>query len=1617
MKRKFLSGLLALSMVLTLLPGTALAAETALTITPATDNASGIAQDSNDENKWKVEAIAEDATVSNGENIMTLSVKTADGVVLDTDAVPTVTVTAGTIAADKIDAGKFTPAEQANEAKVTIDIKGLAAGDYAVKADVEVPEVTADPENSIEAADAYTATGTFAFTITEAQPTTYTVSGKVTAGTTEVADLTQIAVQLYKYENDARGEAVGEVVKTGAEGAFSFTGVAAGTYVAVVAAVGGSYAESASAEFTVAGNVTTGADITLQKEAAEKKVLAAGDFTVAENVVYDGQDHKATAVTITDDANKTAQVAYTFKVNGVEVSDVKNAGTYAVTAKVTGDDNFAAVDEIALDDFVIAQKELSFAAKDQTIKVGGTVPVLTNPVLDTHYTIAGLIDADKTNAASIVTAVAMKYTDAQGADAANPDATAAGTYKIVITGATIATPSNYKAAASNPYTNGTLTISADGKVTATKIELNKTTLELAVDATEQLTAALTPANSTDTVEFTSSDETIATVSETGLVTAKAAGTATITASIKNATAEQADVKATCAVTVTAATVPVTGVTVDPTEARLEVGATKQLTATVTPAEATVKTVTYTSSNTDVATVNADGLVTAISAGTATITVRSTADAAKMDTCAVTVTAPAPVYTMPTPIAAKLHDTAGNITDADLVGTYTIGTVTTDAATGKITVPITATNLQKHTNAEGQEGYWVGFALAAPDQEATNARWKFAATEAELTVEEKALEANINDDGDKGIAFHANYNEEGTYKKFAKVQWLDKDGNVITIDGKDTFVYEMALTVTTVNPDVKVEAGAPNVPEPDKTDMTPAEGTIADAAYSAITTAVSGATKVVEDDVLKDTVTKMDNYAEVTQQEVTDAHVTALNETSVTGATAETAVVVIQPFMDIKITGVTANATNATKADELVVDITPMYRVVLTTEANVANIQVVGDAGITQADQANAVVISERPETIDVKPGETITVKIPVPTAFADHGETVFVTHRNVEHECTVDSGIVTVQNKSGFSEFKLSKASSAVAKIGSERYMTLADAVAAVPENGDVEITLLENVANEAITIDEVKTITITLNGHTLADTVTFTVADADTLKLVKENVLSDPNDQTSVTGVKVIVTERPAPPAAPVIDPGTQEFPRGTTTADVTITVVAGTTVYYTKNGDAPTQVESTTNIKLTATDTFTVDLPATVKAIAVKDGEVSTVATATYTVAKKNSSSNNSSGGGGGGATTSSTVAISGDGSSVKADVKISGGTATIGKVDDIKKIIGEDVVTIDASGLKKDIDTVKVDSSIVNAIANNEDSEGLEIKLSDGTVTFDADAVASLKGGDMTVKLDKTNANSLNSKQKDAVKDMDAQAYYELTINKALKDGQADVRIPFAVPDGKDASDMALVRVSESGEAEEVSARFSGGEVRFTATESGDYVIVAKAAQAAEPEQPTTPAQPTADFRDVDAGAWYGNAVNYVVANGLMSGVGNGQFAPNTNLSRAMLAQILYNQAGRPAAGDAAFNDVASGMWYTNAIAWAAAQGVVSGYGNGMFGPNDNITREQLAVMLYRYAGSPAADGSLDSFADAGKVSGYAQNALVWATTNGVMSGKGAGNLDPAGLATRAEVAQMLYNYLNK
>ena len=225
--------------------------------------------------------------------------------------------------------------------------------------------------------------------------------------------------------------------------------------------------------------------------------------------------------------------------------------------------------------------------------------------------------------------------------------------------------------------------------------------------------------------------------------------------------------------------------------------------------------------------------------------------------------------------------------------------------------------------------------------------------------------------------------------------------------------------------------------------------------------------------------------------------------------------------------------------------------------------------------------------------------------------------------------------------------------------------------------------------------------------------------------------------------------------------------------------------------------------------------------------------------------------------------------------------------------------------------------------------------------------------------------------------------------------------------------------------------GNEIKLTAQGGNKYTftmpsraVTVKASFVPLPDDTQKPCDGGADcpsrgFSDLGSvGTWYHEAVDYVLRNGLMNGYSSGTFGPNDNLSRAQFAQILFNKEGRPVVNYLLqYSDVANGAWYTEAIRWATSQGVVGGYGNGMFGPNDNITREQLAVMLWRYAGSPAATDKELHFTDADKASGYALEALRWAVENGIINGYGDGRLGPQGLATRGQVAQMLKNFLGK
>ena len=186
------------------------------------------------------------------------------------------------------------------------------------------------------------------------------------------------------------------------------------------------------------------------------------------------------------------------------------------------------------------------------------------------------------------------------------------------------------------------------------------------------------------------------------------------------------------------------------------------------------------------------------------------------------------------------------------------------------------------------------------------------------------------------------------------------------------------------------------------------------------------------------------------------------------------------------------------------------------------------------------------------------------------------------------------------------------------------------------------------------------------------------------------------------------------------------------------------------------------------------------------------------------------------------------------------------------------------------------------------------------------------------------------------------------------------------------------------------------------------------------PSEPEEPTWPFEDVTEGDdWFYDAVAYVYENGIMAGTDETVFDPYMELDRAMAAQLFYNLEGKPAVtGDSTFTDVTSAHWAVDAITWAAQNDIVAGIGGGLYDPDSNVTREQFAVMLYKYARFKGYDltatGDLTQFPDAGSISSWAETALSWANGNGLINGHENGTIDPKGSTIRAQAASIMANF---
>lgn len=407
----------------------------------------------------------------------------------------------------------------------------------------------------------------------------------------------------------------------------------------------------------------------------------------------------------------------------------------------------------------------------------------------------------------------------------------------------------------------------------------------------------------------------------------------------------------------------------------------------------------------------------------------------------------------------------------------------------------------------------------------------------------------------------------------------------------------------------------------------------------------------------------------------------------------------------------------------------------------------------------------------------------------------------------------------------------------------------------------------------------------------------------------------------------------------------------------------------------------------------------------------------------------------TTTVTVPVSGDDETVNVTVQVKGDTATITSADVDKVLEAEDVgtVTIDVSALKQDVSEVVIPGAMVDKIADavadeNNSAEGLEVKLPTGTVIFDETAVTTIakqtEGKDLTLNLDDVKVTELTSAQQDAVKELEVEVVLDayLTSNgQRISDfggGKATVSVPYELKDGQTAQGLVVWYVADDGTKTQVPATYDGKNIVFTVSHFSNYVVAYDAEKAAACPQDDT--CPMSAFTDLDPTLWYHDGIHFAIENGMMNGVGDNKFDPNGTTSRGMIVTILYRLENEPEiTAENPFSDVEDGKWYTDAVIWAAENKIVDGYGNGKFGPNDPITREQLAAILYRYAQFKGVDVSVGedtnilSFGDATEVSGWANAAMRWAVGSGIINGKD-GRLVPKGDASRAEAATMLQRF---
>lgn len=878
-------------------------------------------------------------------------------------------------------------------------------------------------------------------------------------------------------------------------------------------------------------------------------------------------------------------------------------------------------------------------------------------------------------------------------------------------------------------------------------------------------------------------------------------------------------------------------------------------------------------------------------------------------------------------------------------------------------------------------------------------------------------------------------EDGTENTVIGVVVMDEEGATpigVKFDLENDKVYTYTITPTTAGYQPysgKFEKKSDTEPV-EITDITFVKAEIAPpetkveasptfpAEHMDVVTSLAEAPEVEEDTKTEVTSAASTNAAIAAEQQKVandkEKYAAELVSAGVTDAKADDVITYVKTYLSIRPSDVTTDATANTKT--LVLDITPMAQVVATT----TSVTRPEDAK-TEGDDINAVNVGEPKELEITKP---VTITLNLGTAFTGDETTALIKHYHKKgistYRGTINAGVVTFRNRNGFSTFEVTVGANVenYVNIGDVLYNNVMEAIANSNDGDTIEGIKADgtNIAAEGVETNKTITIPVLTVG---SKTLTFAIPVGSGIKIegeegvtVTQTTVKTENGCDYIKCEISIATPKAETPIglageAPEEKDGNGKItglksgekyeyisladtddPAQADWSSATAFTADAKGEYAIASGKYLVRVKAADDGSKLASDPVQVEVPGFEDEPApIKPGDDDERPTGGGSAPAKPSGSGSSGGWGGG--STPTTPPVKQD-TNVTVPSKTTEGVSTA------------EVVRTTA------------DKMVSDAVKNDSDNVNLKVEAPSDAKSVTV-TMPSISAKDLA---NKTNAN-LNVETPLATVTIPNSALGELagkgknTVGVTVEKSGEDVKITLKA-DGEDVGSLKGVKA-------EFPAKDNTGTVAVMINPDGTekvlkkiVVVDGKINVPIDGSATVRIVDRSKDFNDI-ANHWAGDSIAFVTSRDLFNGVSETEFAPNAQMTRAMLVTVLHRLEDIPAAGSNSFNDVPANTWYTNAVSWAAKNGIVTGKTSTRFAPNDPITREQLATILYRYADKLGLDtsssGSLNKFTDKDSVSSYAYEAVAWAVGAGIINGKTPSTIEPKGNATRAEVSTML------